>query len=368
MRVSVVLLLLSIVLVVHCRTRWFQLDGYRFEDYELEFHKFYENREEREFRRNIVESRLEEIRKHNADPTKSWKNGVNQFTDKTDEEFKRVLGVRKELLYQSRAADANRMQQETPKEKLSSLPASVDWRNSSILTPVKDQGDCGSCWSFASAQSIETYWAMATGQLAVLSEQNILSCTANPQSCGGTGGCAGATAELAFQTVMQSGLASEWTYPYLSYRGKDFKCQFSPADTPAVANITNYVKLPTNQYSPLMSAVANVGPIAISVDASAWGPYEEGIFNGCNQTNPDIDHAVQLVGYGSESGTDYWIVRNSWAPSWGEDGYIRIYRTSAQQCGTDLTPQDGTACAGGPSTVTVCGTCGILYDSSYPVL
>mmetsp|Transcript_6565 Transcript_6565/g.27073 ORF Transcript_6565/g.27073 Transcript_6565/m.27073 type:complete len:122 (+) Transcript_6565:305-670(+) len=120
-----------------------------------------------------------------------------------------------------------------------------------------------------------------------------------------------------------------------------------------------------------MDAVASVGPLAVNVDASAWSSYESGVFTGCDMQAPDLDHVVQLVGYGTDAGSnmDYWLVRNSWAPSWGEDGYIRIYRDStASTCGVDTTPQDGTGCNGGPKNVTVCGSCGILYDVTYPLI
>jgi cathepsin L len=118
----------------------------------------------------------------------------------------------------------------------------------------------------------------------------------------------------------------------------------------------------------LLNAIANIGPISISVDASTFHAYNGGIFNGCNQVNPDINHAVVLVGYGSENGQGYWIVRNSWGASWGEAGYIRLYRGDDEQsnCGSDITPLDGSACAGDSTPVTVCGTCGILYDTAYP--
>ncbi len=119
-----------------------------------------------------------------------------------------------------------------------------------------------------------------------------------------------------------------------------------------------------------MYAVATKGPIAVSVDASTWSSYKSGIFNGCNQTNPDINHAVVLVGYGEDSGQKYWLVRNSWSASWGEAGYIRLARFDNEDeiCGSDITPQDGTACDGQTQPVKVCGTCGILYDSAYPIV
>jgi len=119
-----------------------------------------------------------------------------------------------------------------------------------------------------------------------------------------------------------------------------------------------------------MNAIATVGPIAISVDASSWGAYESGIFDGCNLASPDIDHAVVLVGYGEENGSNYWLVRNSWSPAWGERGYIRVARTDAEEtkCGTDTTPQDGIACAGDTAPEKVCGTCGVIFDSAYPII
>ena len=137
---------------------------------------------------------------------------------------------------------------------------------------------------------------------------------------------------------------------------------------------TGYERLPANNYSALMNAVATVGPVAISAAAEPWMSYEEGIFS--DDCGADVDHAIVLVGYGNETvGTfrpeskDYWLVRNSWGSGWGEDGYIRIerYGEGAEPCETDTTPQDGTACKGGPSEITVCGLCGVLSDSSYPV-
>lgn len=166
-------------------------------------------------------------------------------------------------------------------------------------------------------------------------------CAPNPDSCGGTGGCSGATAEIAFEYVTNSiGLLQEFQYPYTSYYGKDFVCTM-PEDQEGVAGINGYVQLPTNNMTALMNAIATVGPVAVSVDASAWSAYSSGVFNGCNQKNPDIDHAVVLVGYGEEKGQKYWLVRNSWSPNWGEQGYIKVARMDNEEeiCGSDITPQ-----------------------------
>jgi cathepsin L len=153
---------------------------------------------------------------------------------------------------------------------------------------------------------------------------------------------------------------------YSGYGGSNGKCTTPPGSVKAA--IGGYVKLAENNYTALMNAIATVGPIAISVDAN-WGSYAGGVFAGCDPTNNvDIDHAVVLVGYGEDNGQKYWLVRNSWSPSWGEKGYIRIARSDSDDtnCATDSTPQDGNACTGETAPVKVCGTCGILYDSSYP--
>lgn len=132
--------------------------------------------------------------------------------------------------------------------------------------------------------------------------------------------------------------------------------------------VEGYMKLPKNSYKHLLKAVATVGPIAISVDASQFSEYESGVFDGCSsQEYVDIDHAVSLVGYGTdENEGDYWLVRNSWGEYYGEKGYIRIKRHSHPACKLDITPLDGSGCVGFSANEEFCGECGILSDSSYP--
>lgn len=360
------LLILSIISAIESRTLWHQLEtGYTFDDYQREFSKTYETPQELEHRRAIFENRLASIKAHNSDPSKSWKQGVNHLTDRTDQEMKAMNGYLGKLSPPAVNVLGSSMQ-------VNDLPDHIDWREKGVVTAVKDQGMCGSCWTFGAVESLESMYAIATGKLAVLSEQQVLDCTPNPKECGGTGGCQGGTAELAYERLKEiGGLSAEWTYPYVSYFGKNFECKQNTSSFQPVAKISDYVKLPENQQDPIMDALVNKGPLVISVDASKWGPYESGVFDGCNQTHPDIDHAVLLVGYGEDKDHGpYWLVRNSWAPIWGEDGYIRLRRESAKEvrCGIDLTPLDGTGCKGGPPTQKVCGTCGILFDVSYPIV
>jgi cathepsin L len=254
---------------------------------------------------------------------------------------------------------------------ISELPENVDWRKHGIVTAVKDQGHCGSCWAFASTAVVESAVAKASGLLFDLSVQQMAMCAPNPDHCGGTGNCAGSTAELAFDYVAKSsGMVEEFQYGYGAYYGNVTACNV-PSGPPKAA-IGGYKVLPANQMEPLMNALANEGPVAVSVDASSWHAYSSGIFDGCNQVNPDIDHAVVAVGYGqNDNGKKFWLIRNSWSASWGDKGYIKLLRQDNQEqadatCGTDITPSNGIACEGDLSPQHVCGTCGVLFDSAYP--
>jgi len=308
----------------------------------------------------LFEARRADVIAHNNQDGVSWKKGINKFSDLTVAEFKASLGHSSSM---SRTMRASMPEANLP-PMVGDLPTSVDWRLQKIVTPVKDQGGCGSCWAFAAVETIESTLAQVTGTQTLLSPQNMVSCTPNPQHCGGTGGCAGATSELGYQYVADKGIASEKDYPY---RGVTGKCDETK---PKTAHIHSFVKLPENNYTALLQAIATIGPIAVSVDAEPWMSYSRGVFTGCGLSRIDINHAVQLVGYGTDAGKDYWIVRNSWGSFWGENGYIRIFKHSdgdSKWCGPDPSPADGTGCDGGPSEVTVCGSCGIWYDSSYPI-
>eukprot|EP00613_Pedinella_sp_CCMP2098_P061268 CAMPEP_0171983910 /NCGR_PEP_ID=MMETSP0993-20121228/273553_1 /TAXON_ID=483369 /ORGANISM="non described non described, Strain CCMP2098" /LENGTH=421 /DNA_ID=CAMNT_0012636709 /DNA_START=181 /DNA_END=1449 /DNA_ORIENTATION=- len=390
-----------------------ELSSYSFSRFVKDFKKRYSPQEMLE-REKIFTVKLKEILVHNA-ANRGWTETVNEMTDYTPEEFHARKGIKKSMLFKNHeersgvkpkpmrtdlpdsidwrdkgvvtsiknqghcgscwtfgATEAleSAVAGVKPKPMRTDLPDSIDWRDKGVVTSIKNQGHCGSCWTFGATEALESAVAIATGLLFTLSEQQFVSCVKDPDECGGTGGCEGATMELAFEHAMENGLVTEWTTPYTSYNGVDGNCSLS-ADTPdRVAGITGYTITAQNSYSDLLEAVGTVGPVAITVDASAWSSYAGGVFDGCDQASPDLDHGVLLVGYGTDetTGQDYWLVRNSWGPTWGEAGYIRLARSDDEggKCGTDTTPSDGVGCEGGPSEVTVCGTCGILYDASYP--
>ena len=234
-------------------------------------------------------------------------------------------------------------------------PESLDWRDEGKVTPVKNQGGCGSCWAFSGTGAIESALLMNNQTETILAEQLYVDCAPNPDSCGGTGGCSGSIQPLLFEYALTEGAVLETDY---AYTASTDTCK-AALKTP-VASIEGYEVLPEN-LSPedMMQYLITKGPLAVSVDASSWSFYGGGVLS-YSQCGADIDHAVMMVGYGTDPVYgDYWTIKNSWGASWGEDGYIRISREDGNAA--DTSPGDGTGCADGPSEVTVRGTCGIYY-------
>jgi len=347
--------------------------SYTFEDFCSDFGRSYEpGTPEYRQRKTIFEARLAEVLAHNADASRTWQRGVNQFSDFSTAEF-RASG----RLGYSRRLARNLVGQNTANvaaTKVASadnvdLPASWDWREKGVVSSVKDQGHCGSCWAFASTATLESHLAIATGSLEVLSPQQLVSCAPNPLHCGGTGGCFGSVPQVAFEYVQLFGMTTEWMYPYTSYYGEASACVSNQTLAKPVLQISGYQKLPPNDYEAVMRALVEVGPLAVNVQADTWSDYHGGVYDGCsNLSNVAIDHVVVLIGYGTDPKLgDYWLVRNSWDATWGEKGYIRLKRSADSECGNDIQPLDGTGCEGGPSSQRVCGQCGVLFDVSYPL-
>eukprot|EP00900_Chrysochromulina_parva_P010320 jgi/Chrpa1/1928/Chrysochromulina_OHIO_Genome00010012-RA len=339
------------------------------DQYAAEYGKVY-TEAEKPIRCEAFRESLAAIKAHNEQaPAASWWKGLSEHSDKLPHEFAQLKGLHRGVFHTGFAARA--AIPADPAVNSFVAPDELDWRTKGVVTPVKNQGGCGSCWAFSAAETVESAYGMATlardgkaASIPILAPQQLVDCAPNPKHCGGTGGCEGSTQPLAFDyLVMAKGHDSEADYPY---KGRDGTCE-DGKHTPKIG-ITGKVELPTNNYTSLMHALVTAGPIAISVDAS-WGAYEGGVFSDPKSgIHTNIDHAVQLVGYGTMGGKDYWLVRNSWGASWGEQGYIKIERfgEGKEPCGTDARPGDGFGCAGGPSTIQVCGTSGILSGSSYP--
>jgi len=211
----------------------------------------------------------------------------------------------------------------------------------------------------------------------------LTQCTENPYKCGGSGGCGGATSELALQEVMTNGIGKE--------EGRMEKCagtrhiettgQSGPhewgsgvreskdGDSGRHLGMFAWERLPENKYEPVLRALVERGPVAVAVDPS-WHNYAKGIYDGCSK-DATITHAVLAMGYGKDKelqNTKYWLIQNSWGTSFGENGHIRLKRfeDEGEHCGTDTQPELGTTCEAGPKEVKVCGMCGMLYDVTVP--
>lgn len=204
------------------------------------------------------------------------------------------------------------------------LPKSVDWRQHGAVTGAKDQGICGSCWSFASTGALEGQFFIKTGKLISLSEQNMIDCSSN-------NGCHGGQLSSAFHYVSEHGISTETDYPYTAHRGYCLRDEKS-SDLPAVSG---FVNIPPGDEHKLQEAIATIGPIAAAIDAShfSFHNYDSGIYYDDSCSNHFYNHAVLIVGYGTdEHERDYYIVKNSWGKSWGENGFFRISRNHRNHC------------------------------------
>ena len=212
------------------------------------------------------------------------------------------------------------------------LPKSVDWRKKGVVTPIKNQQQCGSCWAFSAVGSMEGQHALKTGNLVSLSESQIVDCDVN----GTDEGCNGGFMDGAFKYVIsQGGIDEEQSYPYVPM---DQKCKFNQSNIAATFSSFQDVK---GGERGLMEAVATKGPISVAIDASGskFQFYKNGIYydETCSQTM--LDHGVLVVGYGSnENGSNFWIVKNSWGTGWGLDGYIYMSKDRGNNCGIATTP------------------------------
>jgi C1A family cysteine protease len=302
-----------------------------FTNFQERFSKRYATLQELETRFAIFRSNFIGILSHNADLSQNFTMGINQFTDLTPEEFKAQYingGLKTQVgSYNCKSFSSSAL----------GAPASIDWRTKGAVTSVKDQGQCGSCWTFSSTGAVEGAWAISTGKLVDLSEQELVDCATGISY--GSHGCNGGQMEGAFKFIIENGQCALSSYPYTSgVTQKSGTCQ----KCSAVAHISSCSDVKPNDQISLKAAVAQQPvSIAISADTKLFQSYSGGVI-----TSPScytsLDHGVLIVGYGSENGIDYWLVKNSWGTSWGMDGYVKIARSSSTNdpgvCGISMDP------------------------------
>jgi len=286
--------------------------------------RHYNSNEEETSRRAIFEKNYKFIVEHNLaadNGVHSFRLAVNQFADMTNEEFRQKMnGYRPELKKQRNDVYVG------DKE---GLPATVDWRNKGVVTPVKNQEQCGSCWAFSTVASTEGQHALNTGKLVSLSEQNLVDCS----TAEGNMGCEGGLMDQGFEYIIKNkGIDTEQSYPY---KAIDESCEFKKKSVGAT--ITGFKDVQSGSESSLQSAVAKIGPISVAIDASSltFQFYSSGVYDDdeCGNQQENLDHGVTAVGYGTQDGKDYWLVKNSWDVTWGLKGYILMSRNKDNQCG-----------------------------------
>ncbi|XP_067675228.1 procathepsin L-like isoform X2 [Haliotis asinina] len=282
-------------------------------------------KDEEEARFELFKQNLQYIEQHNRKfklGQKSYYLGINQFADMKNEEFRMYNGLWREY---------NRSREVQCSKHLTSeylvAPDEVDWRKKGYVTPVKNQGQCGSCWSFSTTGSLEGQHFRKSGRLVSLSEQQLVDCSGKF----GNEGCNGGLMDQAFEYIITvGGIETEEEYPY---DAKQERCHFVKSEVAASAS--GCVDVKSGDETDLKNSVAEVGPVSIAIDAShrSFQLYSGGVYDEPECSSTELDHGVLVVGYGTDDGQDYWLVKNSWGTTWGLDGYVKMSRNQDNQCG-----------------------------------
>ena len=285
------------------------------------YRKSYQSDDE-ELRRNTIwQANKKYIEAHNTNADKfGFELGMNGLGDMESHE---VVAMLNGYMYEMKNSSSNVFTYNPNIE----MAASVDWREKGAVTEVKNQGQCGSCWSFSTTGSLEGQHFLKKGELVSLSEQNLMDCSTHY----GNHGCKGGLMDNAFRYIeANDGIDTEASYPYQAH---DEFCRFKRADVGATCS--GYVDIPRRDERALTQAVQTIGPISVAIDASkkTFHYYKRGVYYDPLCSSTKLDHGVLAVGYGTEEGQDYYIVKNSWGPSWGMEGYVLMSRNKENNCG-----------------------------------
>jgi len=310
------------------------VDKYRqaFENFISQYDKTYQSSSDKELHFVAFKTSMQFVESENA-KNLSYTLKINSFADQTVDEF-----TGKRLGLSSPTRSHKKLWKGMPYLGMDfysgeELPSRVDWVEQGAVTPVKDQGQCGSCWTFSTTGSLEGAWQSVSGDLVSLSEQQLVDCC----KVDGDSGCGGGDMDSAFTYFESHRICSEESYTYKQTNGA---CQEDAcSEVIPKGGVIGFKDVPANDEHALMEAVAQQ-PVSVAVQAGQkpFQMYDSGILT--QNCSAQVDHAVLLVGYGTEDGVDYWKIKNSWGATWGEDGYLRLKRGVAGdgECGIDVMP------------------------------
>jgi len=310
--ISIILLILCLITISFTLSIHDGNYAIQFKEFIQRYGKKYSTPEEFRLRYSIFAKNLMKIDKLNRIEAGNKIHGITKFADLTKEEFKNRYLMKN--IAKEKAAYINSIKYPTE------IPTTFDWRELGAVTPIYDQGECGSPWAFTATETIESAWFIANHSLESFSAQQVVSCDRSSDGC--NGGCV----PYAFDYIKRvGGLELTSSYPYTSSNGTDGRCKFN--DSLVIGKYSNYsvvTQSPSYNETAMLAAVSSIGPVSVNVDAEDWESYSGGIMRKCS--NSSVDHTAVIVGYNTSNGIDYWIVRNSWGTDWGISGYIYIER------------------------------------------